>query len=413
LIGILLHCRDWAALAVFVGTLFVVATGRMPGSRLDRTGAALLGAALMVALGVLPLAAAYRAIDWNTIALLLGMMIVVAYLKAGGLFVRLTGWVGRRVHRPAALMALVALVSAVASAFLVNDTVCLILAPLVLDLTLGMKRDPVPYLLAVATGANIGSVATITGNPQNIMIGSFSGIGYGRFAEMLTPIAVIGLVLALGLIAAFYRRELFGARLDPVPQRRRRPPHPRLALWVCLVLAAMILSFFLVAPVALPAIVAAAILLLTPGIKPARIYREIDWPLLVLFCGLFVVVAGAEKVLLTPALLREVAGLPLGQVPVLALVSAVLSNLVSNVPAVLVLRPFVAHLPHQETAWLTLAASSTLAGNLTILGSVANLIVVQKAAARHVTIGFWTYFKLGAPLTVLSLVAAVAVLMLR
>jgi Na+/H+ antiporter NhaD/arsenite permease-like protein len=406
------HFRHWAALAIFVATIFVMATGRLLGSRLDRTGAALLGAALMIALGVESLPEAYRAVDWNTITLLLGMMIVVAYLKVGGVFARLTDRVGRHVRQPWVLLVLIALVSAVASAFLVNDTICLVFTPLVLDLTLGLGRNPVPYLLALATAANCGSAATITGNPQNIMIGSFSGISYGRFAEALTPIAVIGVLLALLLVTLLYRREILGPALASSMAPRRQVQH-RPSPWVYLVLAAMILGFFLVAPVAKPAIVAAALLLLTPGIKPYRIYREIDWSLLILFSGLFIVVAGAGKILLTPTLLAHVADLPLDRVPVLALISAGLSNLISNVPAVLVLRPFVAPLPHLETSWLTLAAASTLAGNFTILGSVANLIVVAKAAERRVTIGFWTYFKLGAPLTVLSLAAAIGLLILR
>jgi Na+/H+ antiporter NhaD/arsenite permease-like protein len=152
------------------------------------------------------------------------------------------------------------------------------------------------------------------------------------------------------------------------------------------------------------AIVIGGLLLLTRRLKSPRIYREIDWALLLMFAGLFIIVAGAERTLLTPALIGRVGGLHLDQVPVLVAVTAVLSNLVSNVPAVLVVKPFVGALPDHDTAWLAIAMASTLAGNLTVLGSIANLIVAQKAAAGGVAIGFWNYFRVGAPLTVITLV---------
>ncbi len=176
----------------------------------------------MVALGVLPLDEAYRAIDWDTIVLLLGVMIVVAHLKLSGLFAALADAIAARVRRPLSLLLLVLVASSVLSAFLVNDTICLVLTPLVLDLTLRLKRDPVPYLLGLAMASNIGSVATITGNPQNIMIGSFSGIAYARFAAALAPVAVAGLALAAIGIVACYRREFFGSPIAaPAPIRHR------------------------------------------------------------------------------------------------------------------------------------------------------------------------------------------------
>jgi Na+/H+ antiporter NhaD/arsenite permease-like protein len=156
-------------------------------------------------------------------------------------------------------------------------------------------------------------------------------------------------------------------------------------------------------PPAKVALVAGAVLLVTRTVKSERIYREIDWPLLLMFAGLFVVVAGFEHALLSPALIAEIGRQHLDRMPLLALVTAALSNLVSNVPAVLVLKPFVATLPDPQRGWLVVAMSATLAGNLTILGSVANLIVVQRAAARGVAVAFWQYFRVGAPLTVLTI----------
>lgn len=401
-----------AAWAVFVLTYLGVATGRLPGFRLDRAGVALLGAALMVGLGVVSLDEAYRAIDWNTIVLLLGTMIVVAHLRASGAFETLIDSAAARVRTPLGLLALILGVSAVASAFLVNDTVCIVLAPAVLDLTRRLGRTPVPYLLGLAVAANIGSVATITGNPQNMIIGSASGISYLDFAVALAPVAGLCLVLAFLLLWTFHRDELRGTLGAPpaVIRRRRLPRLNRLSIIVTL---AMIAGFFAVDPVAKPAILAASLLFLVGGLKPRRIYAAIDWSLLLMFAGLFVVTAAIEKIALTPDILARIAILPLGDIPLLTAVAAVLSNLVSNVPAVLLLKPFVAQLAHSHTGWLCLAMASTLAGNFTIVGSVANIIVVEKAAQSGVVITLGSYFRLGAPLTLLSLLTGIVILQLR
>ena len=168
--------RKIAAAIIFAASYLALAIGKIPGLSIDRAGVALVGACLMVVSGALPLEDAYKAVDLDTLTLLLGMMIVVASLRLSGFFALATAWVVRRASNPLLLLCAVAATSGVFSAFLVNDAICLVLAPLVLELTLRMRRNPVPYLLAVAMASNVGSTATITGNPQNIMIGSFSGI---------------------------------------------------------------------------------------------------------------------------------------------------------------------------------------------------------------------------------------------
>jgi len=390
------------AALIFCLTYFVVAVGRLPGFRLDRAGAALLGASLMVAFGPLSLEEAYRAINLDTIVLLLGMMIVVANLRLSGFFALANAWVARHAHHPLALLLGVTLVSGILSAVLVNDTVCLMLTPLVAQLAKDQRRNPLPYLLAIAMASNIGSAATITGNPQNMMIGSFSQIPYLSFAAALTPISAMGLaVLVAALALAFPGEFLRGGRLEAeIP-----PPSVRKALlWKSLAATGgMVAAFFLGQPPAKVAIIAGALLLVTRRVKPARIYREIDWSLLVLFAGLFIVVAGLEKAILTPDLVARAGSLHLESVPVLAGVSAVLSNILSNVPAVLVLRPFITVLQDPTTGWLVLAMASTLAGNFTILGSIANLIVVQGARSQRIEIGFWAYFRVGAPVTLITI----------
>lgn len=398
-----------AAIAIFAATYLVIAIGRLPGFHIDRAGSALVGAALMLALGAVSLDDTMQAIDFATIALLLGMMILVANLRLSGFFRLVNGWVIGRASQPLHLLTAVTVTSGVFSAFLLNDAICLVMTPLVIDIVRRLDRNPVPYLLAVAMAANVGSTATITGNPQNILIGSFSGIAYGTFAARLAPVAAIGLILTIVLIRLGYPREFRGgARLNATA-----PPahlHGPLAAKSVLIAAAMMAAFFAGQPPAKVALVGGGILLITRVVRSERIYREIDWPLLLMFAGLFVVVAGFEKALLTPELVMAIGGIGLDRAPVLTAVTALLSNLVSNVPAVLVLKPFVAGLSDPQHAWLVVAMASTLAGNLTVLGSVANLIVVQSARARGVRIGFWQYCRVGAPLTVLTILVGLLLL---
>ncbi len=395
--------RKIAAAIIFATSYLALAIGKIPGLNIDRAGVALVGAGLMVASGALSLEDAYRAIDLDTITLLLGMMIVVASLRLSGFFAIATTWVVEHARSPMILLCAVTATSGIFSAFLVNDAICLVLAPLVLELTLGMRRRPVPYLLAVAMASNVGSTATITGNPQNIMIGSFSQIPYTTFALALGPVALLGLVITIMLVALFHRDEFAGGGGMTAVKVNIRVNRVLVARALAAT-ALMVALFFMGQKPAKAAIVIGGLLLLTRRIKSERVYAEIDWSLLLMFAGLFIIVAGAQHALLTPDLIAHISRLRLDQVPILSAVTAVLSNLVSNVPAVLMIKPFIQTLPDHATAWLTIAMASTLAGNFTILGSIANLIVVQKAAARAVQISFWDYFRVGAPLTVITLV---------
>jgi Na+/H+ antiporter NhaD/arsenite permease-like protein len=300
------------------------------------------------------------------------------------------------------LLVAVVLTAGILSAFLVNDAVCLVMAPLVIEVTRTLRCDPVPYLLALAMAANVGSTATITGNPQNMIIGAVSHIPYTVFAAVLAPVAIAGLVLVVMVIFAVSRREFRnpeGLVAVPPPARVHRPQMIKAAL----VTFGVVGLFFAGVPVAKAAILGGALLLVTRAIKARKVYREIDGALLLMFAGLFVVVAGAEKVLLTPDVVAAVQGLHLDNVWALTCVSAVLSNVISNVPAVLALKPFVAGLPDESRAWLVIAMSSTLAGNFTLVGSVANLIVAERARAAGIEISLWTYCRAGIPLTLLTL----------
>lgn len=398
-----------AALLIFVATYVVLALGRLPGLHLDRTGAAIVGASLMVGLGVLSLEEAFQAIDYQTIILLFGMMIVVAHLRLSGFFAAVSHWVVAHARHPVLLLCAVVLVSGVFSAFFVNDTMCLVLTPLVLEIAGQLQYNPVPYLLAVAAAANIGSAATITGNPQNMLIGVASRIPYRTFAARLAPASAVGLALTVLIIFLVYRRDFTRPGAAEVPRGRVRVN--RALLWKSVIAAAVMVALFFAGwPVPKVALVIGALLLISRRVKPEKIYREIDWALLVLFAGLFIVIAGVEKTSLSSDLALLAARLQLDRAAVLSLFTLVLSNLVSNVPAVLLFRPLLAHVSNPTRAWLSLALSSSLAGNLTLPGSVANLIVVERAR-RSVRISFFEHLKVGVPLTILSL--GIGLLLLR
>jgi len=398
-----------------VSTIFglcylALAIGRVPGLRVDRPGIALVGAAAMIGLGVLDLHDAARAVDHETLILLFGMMVVVAHLRLSGFFALATGRIAERFASPRPLLAVTIGLSGVLSAFLVNDVVCVALTPLVLDLTRRLKRPPIPYLVGLATASNVGSVATITGNPQNIIIGSLSHISYLRFAARLAPVAAVGLVLTYLIVATVYRTAL-----DREPDEKSADPpkapraHRGLLFKSGAVTLATVGLFFAGYPIAVVALGAAAVLLLD-RVRPEKVYEAVDWPLLVMFAGLFVVVHAFEVTVVRTWGIDRWHALLDSPVVMVAGLAVVLSNLVSNVPAVLLFKPLMAAMSqaHREQAWLALAMASTLAGNLTVLGSVANLIVVEGARRSGTALGFVEYLKVGVPLTIATTAVGVA-----
>jgi Na+/H+ antiporter NhaD/arsenite permease-like protein len=390
------------ALIAFVGTYLGLAVGHLPGFRVDRTGVAIIGAAVMVVSGILPWEKAVAAVDAPTLVLLFGMMIVAAYLRLSGFFDLVTHWAIGRARNPVGLLAVVILASGVLSALFVNDVICVVLAPVVLNAARQLRLPPIPYLIALATAANVGSVATLTGNPQNMLIGSFSGISYRGFLARQAPVAVVGLVCTFAAVWLVYRRQL-PASFPAVNVAAHFPVHRALMTKTIIAVCVMLVAFLAGVPIALVAVGGAACTLLTRRVKPEKVYREINWELLVLFVGLFVLIGGIEEARLTEYLFGWAGRLALYRPAVLTMVTAVLSNLVSNVPAVLLFKSVVPTFGEPARAWLILAMASTLAGNLTILGSVANLIVVEAAREERVVIGFWEYARVGVPLTVVTL----------
>jgi Na+/H+ antiporter NhaD/arsenite permease-like protein len=387
---------------VFAGTYLVLAFGRVPFLRIDRTGAAIVGAILMIVLRIVPLEDAYRAIDYRTLILLFGMMVLIASLRHARFFRIVAHAIVTRIEHPALLLIVVVFVSGALSAMFVNDTVCLVFTPILIEMAFARRQNPVPYLLGLATASNIGSVATIVGNPQNMLIGSLSGISYLAFSRALAPVALVGLAIDAAFLCWLFRSDLH-AGPPPPAAGELRPIHRAMLTKTSIVATAVLAGFVVGKDPAVVSAAGAAALLVSRSVKPAKFYGGVDWDLLMLFVGLFVVIAGVERAgldarffeLLTPVGITTLAGL--------STVGALLSNIISNVPAVMLFTRLIPRLPDPSASWLALAMSTTLAGNLTLLGSIANLIVVEGARKRGVRISFLDHVKVGLPVTIVTL----------
>lgn len=393
---------QFATAAIVAVTLVGVAVGRWPWLKMNRATIALVGATVLIAIGVIPLEQAYRAIDWNTIVLLFAMMVLNVNLRIAGFFHLVTSHVVKLARTPRRLLALVIAVSGVLSAIFLNDTIALMMTPLVLELVLSLRRNPLPYLVALVTAANVGSVAAITGNPQNMLVGISSGISFVQFTAALAPIALAGLGVIWLVMIAVYRAEFAPAVLSgdfALPPQEYRPLLRKAMIATALMLVALVAG----APIPLAALVAAALLLISRRRDPEAVFEGIDWGLLVFFASLFVVTGAIETSGLGQGLFAWLRPWADGGPAKLTVVSLILSNLVSNVPAVMLFRPIVPTLAEPHIAWLTLAMATTLAGNLTLLGSVANLIVAEIAKRRGVHLSFGEYLKAGTPIAILTL----------
>lgn len=391
------------SLLVILLTLIGIAIGRYPGVRMNRATIAVVGATALVALGSLSLEQAYRAIDVNTLVLLFAMMVINANLRLAGFFELVAARLAGSALSPRQLLAITVVAVGILSALFLNDTIVLVFTPLLLEVVAAVGLSPIPFLVALATASNVGSTATMIGNPQNMLIGVSSGISFTRFSAYLSPVAVGGFAAIWLVIVLVYKTELQPRDVRVQLRRRLRIFRP---LLIKSSVASVLLLVALLAGTTVPlaALGAASLLLITRRLKPERVFREIDWSLLVFFSGLFVVTAAVESVGLTRALYAIIETAAGRGVVGLTVISTLLSNVISNVPAVMLLRPFVSSLANPEQGWLTLAMATTLAGNLTVLGSVANLIVAEGAKRHHVALSFWEYLKSGVPITVLTLI---------
>ncbi|MDB9372139.1 anion transporter [Nodularia sphaerocarpa] len=376
-------------------TYLGLALGYIPGLRMNRSTIALVGSAFLIALGALSLQEAWLAIDVKTIVFLLSMMVVNANLFYAGFFVRSLSIILSLTRTPLGLLIALTFGSGILSAFFLNDTLALIFTPLTLSLTQTLGLNPIPYLLAIAAATNIGSVATLSGNPQNILIGSFSGISYLDFAQALAPVAVAGLFIQVALLWLLYPDVRSTQPCEMLVRGKERIFRPLFNKTLVITIG-LLIAFAIGLPLAESALIAASLLLITRRLKPQRVLSKLDGNLLLMFSGLFILTRVIQNLdLLQP--FTNVVSIPAGLIGI----TAILSNLISNVPTVLLLEPLI---PRDNTQlWLLLAASSTLAGNLTLFGAVANLIVVEATAELGYRLTFWEHLRFGVPLTVCTL----------
>ncbi len=392
----------WVVL-VFGFVYLGMVLGEIPGLALDRTGVALLGALALIASERVTPEAAWRAVNVPTLALLFGLMVVSAQFRLGGFYAFITRKAAGARVSPALFLGLVVAVAGGLSAVLANDIVCLAVAPLLIEGCARRGLDPVPFLLALACAANVGSAATLIGNPQNMLIGQTLHLSFvGYLGDAAVP-ALLGLAVVWGIVAASVRGSWF--KPTSVPQVEEAGLN-RWQTGKGLVVLGLLLLGFLFAPIPreVLALAAAAVLLTSRRMASRDILGTVDWHLLVLFVGLFVVnFALADSGTLaaaTHALQRG--GVDLTRPGVLFPLTVVLSNLVSNVPAVMLLLPQAT----RPDAGALLALASTLAGNLLIVGSVANIIVLDQAARLGVRIGWRQHARVGVPVTLATLAIA-------
>ncbi|MGE0713263.1 MAG: SLC13 family permease [Planctomycetota bacterium] len=407
-----------AVLIVFALTYALIVSRRLHWLPLGRSAGALLGAVAMVAIGALSPRESYAAVDHDTIVLLLGMMLVAAYLERGGFFGRAAGLLTRVCRTPGRLLLGVGVGAAALSALLVNDTVCLFLTPIVVAACLRHGLPLAPYLLAVATSANIGSAATLVGNPQNMLIGSLSQVPFATFLLVAAPAVLLGLALNLALLWLMFGRHLPTGELAAVEEGAPAdtPPNdgPGAALSAA-VLLGISAGFLCGLHLGYTALAGALAFMVASRREPQEAFARVDWQLLVFFAGLFVVVAALQRTgLVAEAYAALAPRLDLtrpGGVLTFTAAMTLGANTVSNVPLVLLLGERVASLGGSPVvAWVLLGFVTTVAGNLTLIGSVANIIVVE-GAREHYDLGFWEYLRFGGVSTVLVLAAGVPLLM--
>lgn len=403
------------ALLIFTITYIGIIFTRLPKINVDRPSAAFFGAVAMIVFGVLSLEDAVKAIDYNTIALLLGMMIIISVLQLDGFFSLIAGKTLSWSKTPLRLLIIITFVTGIASAFLVNDAVVLLFTPVIIAICRASSLNPVPYLIAEILSANIGSAMTITGNPQNMLIGISSDIDYATFFFKLLPVSVLGMAMIVVVVRWFYRPH-FGSKAVMAINGDKFEYRFQSMKFSVPVFIGVVIMFFLgkLLHLSIPviALAGASFILIFGKVKPSLVIKNVDWVLLLFFASLFIVVEGAVKAGLMDFFIQsEVLTPDIGGIVKLHGLSLFLSQIVSNVPYTVMMLPVLKPIS-SEILWLSLASASTLAGNATIIGAMANLIVIESAEKENVKIGFWEFFKIGIVVTLLSFVISIAVLWL-
>jgi len=397
-------------LAVFVVVYLGMIIGHLPGLVVNRAGVAVLGAVALLAAGVLDSAQAWASVDMPTMSLLFGLMLVSAQLRLGGFYTLLARRIARAELSESGLLLLIMLSGAGLSALLVNDIVCLALTPILVEGTLRRGLNPMPFLLGLACASNIGSAATLIGNPQNMLIGQVGGLPFTPFLLDALPPVLASLFAAWGIIVWLSRGDW------TLERQAIAAPAVEFRLWPtlkgCLLMSAALLGFlFLDAPREVVALTVGGFVLLSRRTESQVVFGLLDWQLLLLFLGLFVVNHAVAQVGLLTQMFDAIRwlGIAVEHPAWLFALTAALSNVISNVPAVMLLLP-VSPTPQDR---LLLALVSTLAGNLFLLGSIANLIVAEQAARQGVFITWRKHLRVGLPVTLASFTIAALWLWLR
>ena len=404
------------ALIIFIITFLGIIFTRLPKVNIDRPSAAFFGAVAMILFGVLSFEEAVTAIDYNTIGLLLGMMIIIAVLEIDGFFTLVAQKTISLSRSRFQLLFIIVFVTGIASAFLVNDAVVLLFTPVIIQICRSGKLNPIPYLIAEILASNIGSTMAITGNPQNILIGINSGIPYGKFLLHLMPISLIGLLTLVLLIKVIFRADF--STKEKLIFHKEEPNYNFASMKFSVPIFAIVFILFFFSKIvnlSIPviALTGASLILILGKIKPSKVIKEVDWVLLLFFAGLFIVVHGIEKIgVLNPFIEETPLTSNLNGIVGIHVLSLILSQIVSNVPYTILMLPIL-KAASSELLWLSLASAATLAGNATIIGAVANLIVIEVAKSHDVEIKFWQFMKAGLIVTTATMLLSVAILYIQ
>jgi Na+/H+ antiporter NhaD/arsenite permease-like protein len=396
-------------LAIFAVTYLGIAMGRVPGLKLNRVGIALLGAIALMIFADIGTGDVISYINWPTIFLLFGFFVLSAQLRLSGFYDRVANGIAGRLENPARFLLVLMLATGGLSAFLNHDIVCYVFAPIVGTALLRKRLNPIPFLIALAIASNIGAAATIIGNPQDIMIGQVAHLNFGHYLLWCGVPVIFAMAAAYGIIWLMSRKQL--ESVLPVQSESSQQTYPfnrPHTIKGLVILAVVIGLFFSSLPKEVIALAAAGIHLASTRFRTEDLLKLVEWPILVLFMGLFVVTGAFQSTGYGDQVVQSLAhsGFNLNQPHCLALTTAVLSNLINNSAAVMLLLKVI-NLTHPASAYI-LALANSFGGSLIIIGSVSNIIVVQQARELGVHISFRAFARLGVPVTLAAIAGLLA-----
>ncbi len=398
---------------IFLMTYIIISGRRLHFIKIGRPGGVLLGTVLMVLFGVLTPQDVYKVINWDTVFLLLGMMIVVEHLAEAGFFTSIAEFFNRFNPSPRILLAFIVFGTGLLAGFFVNDIVCIFFTPLLIIWIKERKLPPLPFIIALATSTNIGGIITFTGTPQNMIIGSISGINFTRYFLIMFPIGLLCLSINYILLITLFKKE-FNSWVKP-EIKTGVTPVPRVETGLkrsVFITLLVIIGFFFYGNLPFVALAGGSFLFVISNREESKILNRVDWNLLLFFAGLFTVIGGLKVSGVIDNILYPIKDFIQPTVMggwLLGIVSIIGSNLFANVPYVLVISESVKDVSNPEFLWLTLAFTTTIAGNLTIIGAIANIIVIDRTKNIR-EVSFMEFLKFGLPSTILCFIVGQSVL---